>query len=475
MNHKFFQIIFFAVVFLGLPSFARADVTISEVAWMGTSGSQYEEWIELYNDGSSTSLDGWKIYKAGGSTTLISLSGSISAGQYLLVCRTTPSVPNPLSGSCDVTGSFGGSGLNNTSEHIVLKNSGGTTIDEINATSGWPAGDSSSKDTMQKNGSGWITAAGTPGAANSSSDNGNDENEQDPDDEEETDTTDTEETETSSTVEVAKIYPTRLLKVEAPKIAIAGSPTHFRAQALDYDRSNIFKGHYAWNMGDGTTRDFALGFRETNDGFDYAYEYPGTYSVNIKYYHSFLKDVPAELEQQFTVEVVAATVTISKIYPDGAIEIKNTSGNSIDLSAWQIRDGSGRVFIIPDDTHVAAGKTIVFPTKATKLVASSGVNIYTPTNTLASANVASVTKTTYSETSSSKKKSLVPADESEGQVLGIEDADTSTLDDKDKEKSGSQTLVYVLIFVIILLVAVIAVLFLRKEERTDDGYELIDE
>jgi hypothetical protein len=66
MCKKFFWSFIFLLVVM-VPDAAHAEVKINEVAWMGTSNSQYEEWIELYNDGSSQSLDGWKIYKAGGS------------------------------------------------------------------------------------------------------------------------------------------------------------------------------------------------------------------------------------------------------------------------------------------------------------------------------------------------------------------------------------------------------------------------
>jgi hypothetical protein len=197
-------ILFFVVFFV--PIFARADVLISEVAWMGTTDSQFEEWIELQNTGSeSVSLSGWKIYKAGGDTLLFSLSGSISAGQYLLVCRTTASVSNPLSGSCDLSGTFGGSGLNNTSEYIILKNDSGNSVDEVNASGGWPAGDASTKQTMQKSGSSWITADGTPGQPNAST-GSDDEEEEDEENEDDANTEEEEdeEVDTSSSSSATK-------------------------------------------------------------------------------------------------------------------------------------------------------------------------------------------------------------------------------------------------------------------------------
>ena len=469
MRKKFFETMFLTAGFFLVPFLAHADIEISEVAWMGTSDSQYEEWIELYNSGSSTSLEGFKIYKAGGGTTLISLSGTISAGQYFLVCRTTPSVPNPLGGACDVSAGFGGSGLNNSSEHILLKDGGGATVDEGTASSGWPAGSSSSKETMQKSGSGWITATGTPGSANAASGSGNGITNQEEEETEEE--VASEEDEAVEELPERKIYSTRILKIEAPKIAIVGSPVHFKAQALDYDRSDIFKGHYSWNMGNGVTRDFALGYRETNDGFDYVYDHPGSYTVSVKYFTGFLKDVPAALEERFTVEVVSATVVISKVYPDGGIELKNTSGSSIDLSGWQIRDTSGKIFLVPNDTHLAAGKTVVFSNKVTKLNTFGSIDILTPTNTsvfswpVKMAYVGSVSKSVKIE----KKEEITTPP---GEVLGVGDS----LEDKSKENSNSNGTVWILLFIILILLAVIAVMFLRKVEKTEeDSYELLDE
>lgn len=470
MNKKFLEILLFSAAIFGFPGLVKAEIRINEVAWMGTVESQYEEWIELYNDGTETSLEGWKIYKAGGSTLLINLSGNISAGEYLLVCRTTPSVSNPLSGTCDINGSFGGSGLNNSSEHIVLKNNSGSTVDSINATSGWPAGDSTSKATMQWSGSSWITATGTPGVANATSGNGDTNNE-----ENEEENTDEEEESEEINVEDAelitpKIYSTRVLKVEYPKIAIIKSPTHFRAQALDYDRSDLFKGHYVWNMGDGTIREFALGFRETNNGFDHVYEYPGTYTVNVKYFTGFLKDVPAELEETFIVDVGTATVSISKIYPDGAIEIKNTSGNILDLTDWQLRDASGQNFTFPEGTKIAANKTVVFTKKVTKLNTSLGVNIFTPTNSFVETNFVNKNRSTNSKQTSVEKTEEKIQD---GEVLGV--AKVENLEEKSKNKEKGNGIIWFLIFVILILIAIIAVIFLKKEEISNEEYELIDE
>src|SRR3989339_205082 len=45
-----------------VPMFGRAQILISEVAWMGTDEDANNEWIELYNfSNTETDLTGWTI------------------------------------------------------------------------------------------------------------------------------------------------------------------------------------------------------------------------------------------------------------------------------------------------------------------------------------------------------------------------------------------------------------------------------
>ncbi|HTH92912.1 MAG TPA: lamin tail domain-containing protein [Candidatus Paceibacterota bacterium] len=163
---KYFIALFLCVLLL--PAYALANVKINEVAWMGTASSQYSEWIELHNDGTdSVSLDGWKLYKTG-NTVLFTLSKTISAGGYVLVERTTASAPDAVPGVAGESGTFGGGGLRNTGEDLTLVDKTGKIIDNLPFAGGWPAGDAKTKDTMQLNGSSWITAPGTPDAQNAS-------------------------------------------------------------------------------------------------------------------------------------------------------------------------------------------------------------------------------------------------------------------------------------------------------------------
>ncbi|MFH1180993.1 MAG: lamin tail domain-containing protein, partial [bacterium] len=120
----------------GNPTLA---VVINEIAWMGTKASAADEWIELYNNSSSTiDLDDWTL-KAGDGTPSLTLSSStgaaaITGGGFLLLERTG-------SNTTDITEDyiFTG-GLSNSGENLELRDSSGVLIDLVDFSLGWPAG-----------------------------------------------------------------------------------------------------------------------------------------------------------------------------------------------------------------------------------------------------------------------------------------------------------------------------------------------
>lgn len=130
------------------------DVVINEVAWMGTEVEGIEsknwwryEWLELYNNTNQLiSLDGWKVelYRSDLDWSL-ELKGNISAQGYLLIVASDKIFPN-----YDLNYSNLGGKLNNNGQRVVLKNAIGTIIDEIDCSSGWFAGDNSTKQTMER-------------------------------------------------------------------------------------------------------------------------------------------------------------------------------------------------------------------------------------------------------------------------------------------------------------------------------------
>lgn len=143
-----------ALLFAFLGSFVLAaaplDVVISEIAWMGTKISANDEWIELFNNtDKDINLKGWGIYEAGGKTLIEPLTGVIKAGSYYLIERTDETTVPNLPASQEPS-SWGGYGLKNKGEYLQLKDSKGQVIDEVNCSKGWFAGDSKSKQTMER-------------------------------------------------------------------------------------------------------------------------------------------------------------------------------------------------------------------------------------------------------------------------------------------------------------------------------------
>lgn len=168
-----------ALVILIAPAALAAnagDVVINELAWMGTTTSSANEWIELYNTtGGSISLSGWTLASTDG-TPGVSLTGSIGAYGYYLLERTDDTTVPGITADKIYTGAMGDGG-----ELMQLKDSGNNVIDSANQAGAWYAGSTTGRSTMSRvdvNASGtsssnWFTASssyaagnGTPRAAN---------------------------------------------------------------------------------------------------------------------------------------------------------------------------------------------------------------------------------------------------------------------------------------------------------------------
>ena len=111
------------------------DVVISEIAWMGTTTSSFDEWIELYNNTAGPiDLTGWTLNAADGSPS-ISLNGTIPPGGYFLLERTNDdSVPDVPAGLI-----YSG-GLGNDGEDLVLRDGSSVVIDRVDCSAGWFSG-----------------------------------------------------------------------------------------------------------------------------------------------------------------------------------------------------------------------------------------------------------------------------------------------------------------------------------------------
>lgn len=336
-----------------------ASVSITEIAWMGTAESQFGEWIELYNDSSeSISLAGWKLYEAGGEQLIFTLTKTIPSESYLLIERTTASSPDPVPGVNDESGSFGGSGLSNTGEYLVLKNSGGTIEQSLNFLSGWPAGDATTKQTMQWDGSKWITSSPTPKA---SVQKGADENPE----------------ETKKDLSTAWSAPRSEphIEISIPKNIYTKVSAEFSAKTF-LEFGQAYNGLFLWNMGDGTV------YKSSSPKNIYhTYEYPGLYTISFAYYRAPYENKP------FLSSSIEKTVVNSglgfRVVKNQGFEFTNADVVPVDISGWFIELPDYQLVELPPFSIVASKKTVLMPFKVFGLPSSKYIDakLQTPERT----------------------------------------------------------------------------------------------
>src|SRR3989344_3763131 len=158
--NRFFSVFIFLLIF---PIYAKATVVINEIAWMGNSNSANEEWLEFYNSGAEdVDISGWMLESQDGSPK-ITLSGTIKQNGYFLLERTSDDSVSNVIADFIYTGA-----MSNSGEVLVLKNSSGIEQDRVDGSNSWEniGGDNTTKETAQRSGGGWTTAAATPKNAN---------------------------------------------------------------------------------------------------------------------------------------------------------------------------------------------------------------------------------------------------------------------------------------------------------------------
>lgn len=327
----------FILISFYLPFVVLASVVINEVAWMGTKTHYSNEWIELYNAGSeSVDLNSW-ILSIEGKKEII-LEGSLAVNSYYLIERTDDDSVSGI--AADLISAFGRGGLSNSGEILILKNASGAEVDRLDASGGWPAGDNSTKETMQRSASSWITAGGTPKEQNAGvSIEQTNEKEAPPQ-------------APKMTGGVTFFVQTEnLITVNAgeDKTVIAGAAARFEGRAFGFKNEPLKTADFLWSFGDGSFK--------RGRSILHTYYYPGTYNADL----NVSTGEVAALDRMI-VTVVPNSVMISEVKPGitGWIELHNNSQFDIDLSGWKISSGS-IVYMFPQSTKILADAYIVIP------------------------------------------------------------------------------------------------------------------
>lgn len=332
------------------PMLVSADVVINEVAWMGTVVSANDEWVELYNtENEVMALDGWTLSTEDGAMNIL-LSGSVAGGGYVLIERTDDTTIPTI--TADVVAPFG-SGFSNSGEILVLKNSSGNAVDRIDASSGWPAGDNASKETMQKStlqAGGWVTAAATPKAVNA----GNSEKDNDGN----TPSSNTNNNQAGGG-DAPYVPPEQRPHITADagvdKQAAVGEEIPFRGLAWGLENELLDTARYIWNFGDGVMQE--------GQNAGHAYMFPGTYMVRL-----IVSSGKYSAFDDTRITVNKNKVFVSEVLPgaSGWIEFENEGKQPIHIGGWIVETTAHR-FIIPANTTIAAESLAVLSAKTTHL------------------------------------------------------------------------------------------------------------
>lgn len=360
--------ILFIIIFLFLPFASLAanlgDITINEIAWMGTKFSSSDEWIELKNNTSQEiDLAGFGIYEKGGSELVVSLSGKIAAGSYYLIERSDDNTVSDV--IADLVSPFGGSGLNNSGEYLVLKDSAGNIIDQLDFSAGWPAGGASPDySSMERNVSGWHTnngntrngidggnnpINGTPGRQNSLTGAASDDL-------------------SAGSAGNSSATGTEIVSATSSDFLSSAPIPQFSVEAgsniiMAVGEEAVFSGSvsqnagsldFIWNFGDGNTA--------KGKAVKHKYKFPGKYIAVLS-----AGNGQTSVSDQIEVVVYPSGILISEFAPasigtDGQwVEIQNNSSETVDLSGWQIDTADKeKKFNIPYRTFISAGGFLVF-------------------------------------------------------------------------------------------------------------------
>jgi hypothetical protein len=332
---------------------------------MGTTSSANAEWIELFNPGSqSVDLKGWVLASQDGAPS-ISLTGSIGAGGYYLLERTSDASVPDIAADQIYTGI-----LSNVGEDLILRNASGDVIDEVNQANGWLGGDNTSKKTMQYKDGSWGTGIPTPRAANQITTSTSQEDSPTtlPETTTSSSSSDTSPTSSSNSSDdptvstsqgsqkvsasdeegkfIIKPDPQYTAHLFAPQRVVAGSPIQpkvvvtFKNGGRDY-----VTGKFVWSMGDGTSYTFLK-----NTPFDHIYYYPGTYKIYLTYYSNTLKEEPDAIYTK-TITVTPALVSLTGLSDDGGVVLHNDASQAIDLKGWKLMNKTSS-FTFPEYTLI---------------------------------------------------------------------------------------------------------------------------
>lgn len=373
----------------GEPSHA---VVFGEIAWMGSpsrggesaSAAANNEWIELKNIGpTQVDLAGWQVLDESTNFRIMFDNGLIpTGGLYLLERTDDDSVPGV---SADKV--YSGA-LSNSGAWLRLFDAGCDLADEIDGRGSWPAGDNSTKQTMERSADySWHASAlagGTPKAENAENTT-NDEH--------------------STTNEPNN--PTSATPASATKYNLAVSMQGDGAGKIISSPAGINCGFDCLEEFPAGTQVVLTATPETNssfEGWSGACSSNGDCKFTISNNTSVMATFKSTLPPQYAppppppASSSGGKILISEIFYDAVgaddgkefIELYNTNANSADITGWALRKSDGSSLAVIGQQ---ANDKKIIPASGFFLIGFSGYSGSPSADAVRSASLAHTTTT----------------------------------------------------------------------------------
>ncbi len=355
------------IAFISLPNTALAQVVVSEFMYDYPGSDTGQEWVELFNAGSSAvDLTKWKIHDGSGHILNVPPKNggigsiTIQSGGYLILADNAPNFEAGYPSATNVVDTT--LALPNTTGTISLIDDSGATVDSLVYIKDiGAAGDGNTLQRASMGATALSTSVPTPGSGTLIAA---------PQSTQDTATTTTGATTTSSstTTTIQQPQSTQANSSVAPtssyvpppvpslyadaggdRTVIAGADVEFDGRAYDKDQKTLESTvtRFMWNFGDGVTAE--------GPSVLHHFVYPGRYAVVLS-----IANDRFSVADHIIVAAEPAALAFSAL-PDGGVAIENKAGHDLDLSGWIVRQDAGPFsakFILPEHSMILAGATM---------------------------------------------------------------------------------------------------------------------
>ncbi|MFY9462107.1 MAG: lamin tail domain-containing protein [Candidatus Sungiibacteriota bacterium] len=139
------------------------------------------------------------------------------------------------------------------------------------------------------------------------------------------------------------------------RTAVQGAVVEFRGSADGINGEPLTSARFAWNFGDGTTKEGKI--------VSHVYYFPGVYTASLDVSSG---EYAGSDYVKLTVLRPDIFISEAKGGAGGFLELYNNTANRLDLGGFQLKDGA-KSFSIPMGTLIQANSALVFPNAVTGL------------------------------------------------------------------------------------------------------------